>query len=166
MPHAASDPHELYDIDRAPLDLLRPLPLRIVFASFFDSEASGALFFCVEFCDPLVWRENEAGSPLRLRRGIRLWLPRSELALWLADEILLANCCCLGSSQGSSLRPCSQGATFVVIAVAAKQSPNIAYFLASGQAHIVSVMTVVKSARLFRRSPISRVAAGGVCDSQ
>jgi len=89
--------------------------LRNVLALFIDSGSSGFLLFWLDACEVLVWRESEDGRPLRLRRGILLWLFRSEPASWLADDMLLASTCCCGCSHPSSLRPCSHGATFVVM---------------------------------------------------
>ena len=65
----------------------------------------------------LLGRDREEGSPLKLRRGIRLLLLRNELASWLAEEMLLVVVGFAGGSQASlaSLRPCSHGATLVVI---------------------------------------------------
>ena len=65
----------------------------------------------------LLGRDREDGSPLKLRRGMRLLLLRNELASWLAEEMLLVVVGFAGGSQASlaSLRPCSHGATLVVM---------------------------------------------------
>lgn len=59
-------------------------------------------------------RGSDDGSPLRLRRGIRLRLLRNELASWLADEMFVVVGGFCGASQ-ASLRPSNHGATLVVM---------------------------------------------------